>query len=180
MDSQGRFTCPHVRYTQSVCFSHLMVVPLWRVSVRVSPWHERNACVRRCVCPFLFLSRRWWGLLVFASLSGRACPCFWFICGVDMTETPSTSNARAFRQVEEDLSTGKWCVLLECVARPAAPAAICETCVDEGLAASSGTWDPKSPAPIKCLACEALVGGYDSRCGPKPICEYIFLAPCCA
>ena len=85
------------------------------------------------------------------------------------------SNVCASCLVPESATAGKWL----------ARARVCDSCVDNGFASSLGLRAPGAPAPFCCNVCcaldaaqfrEAVVGDYESRCGPTVVCKDIFLA----
>ena len=51
------------------------------------------------------------------------------------------SGARGARLVKGGSSDAKWCVFPGCIDRKVRPAAVCDLCLDDGAATSSGAWD---------------------------------------
>ena len=94
------------------------------------------------------------------------------------------SNVCAFCQVKESSSVGKWLVCPDCVGRRDPPTALCETCVENGYAATFGAWAPHAPLLFRCHVCIAMSSAqhrdkvlieFKSRCDPTSICRDIFV-----
>ena len=71
----------------------------------------------------------------------------------------------------------------ECVGRRGPSMATCDSCADEGLAATMGSWDLTSIAPFKCQMRigldsaknrEAVINEYKHRRDPLYVCKDIF------